>query len=169
MPFGLTNAPATFQGYINQILAEKLDVFVIVYLDNILIYTESEGKDYVQAIWWVLDQLWEHSLYANLKKCCFHQSEVRFLGYIIFHQGIRMEKEQIKAVRDWPEPQSVYDIQFFLGFANFYRQFIQGFSRLATPLTSMLKTASSAGPASENPEQDCQEIQVKDQGEKKPA
>ncbi len=113
MPFGLTNAPATFQGYINKILAEKLDVFVIVYLDYILIYTKSEGEEHVQAVRWVLDQLRKHSLYANLKKCRFHQDEVRFLGYIVFYQGIRMEEEQIKAVRDWPKPQSGHDIEVF--------------------------------------------------------
>ncbi len=72
MPFGLINAPAMFQDYINKILAEKLDVFVIVYLDDILIYTESEGEEHVQAVRWVLDQLRKHSLYANLKKCRFH-------------------------------------------------------------------------------------------------
>ncbi len=84
---------------------------------------------------------------------------MRFQGYIVSHQGIRMEEEQIKAVRDWPKPQSVYDIQVFLGFANFYRQFIQGFGRLATPLISMLKTTSAVS-------QGCKRIQVEDQGEK---
>ena len=72
MPFGLTNAPTTFQGYINKILAEKLDVFVIVYLDDILIYTKNESKGHVQAVYWVLDQLRKFSLYANLNKCQFH-------------------------------------------------------------------------------------------------
>ncbi len=91
-------------------------------------------------------------MYANLKKCRFHQDEVRFLGYIVSYQGIRMEEERIKAVRDWPKSQSVRDIQVFLGFANFYRRFIQGFSRLAAPLTSMLKATSVVGPA-ENLEQ----------------
>ena len=110
MLFGLTNALAMFQGYINRILAEKLDIFVIVYLDHILIYTESESKEHVQAVWWVLDKLRKYSLYANLKKCRFYQDEVRFLGYIFSHQGIRIEEKQIKAVRDWPEPQSVRDI-----------------------------------------------------------
>ncbi len=94
---------------------------------------------------------------------------MRFLGYIVSHQGIWIEEKQIKAVHDWPEPQSVRDIQIFLGFANFYWRFIQGFSRLAAPLTSMLKTASLVGSASENPEQSGQGIQVEDQGEKKPA
>ncbi len=85
MLFGLTNALAIFQNYINKILAEKLDVFVIVYLNDILIYTENKSKEYIQAVWWVLDQLQKHSLYANLKKCRFYQDEVRFLGYIVSH------------------------------------------------------------------------------------
>ncbi len=104
MPFGLINAPATFQGYINKILAEKLNIFVMMYLDDILIYTESEGEEHVQAVWWVLDQLWKYSLLANLKKCCFHQDEVRFLDYIVSHQCNQMEEKRIKAVRNWPEP-----------------------------------------------------------------
>ena len=120
MPFGLTNTPATFQGYINKILAEKLDVFVIVYLDDIFIYTEDESEGHVQAVRWVLDQLRKFSLYANLKKCRFHQEEIRFLGYIVSSRGICMEDERIRAVEQWPEPKSVRDIQVFLGFANFY-------------------------------------------------
>ena len=99
MPFGLTNAPATFQGYINKILAEKLDVFVIVYLDDIFIYTEDESKGHVQAVHWVLNQLQKFSLYANLKKCQFHQEEVRFLGYIVSLQGICIEDERNKVVK----------------------------------------------------------------------
>ncbi len=85
MPFGLTNTPATFQGYINKILAEKFDVFVIVYLDDILIYTENEGEEHVQAVRWVLDPLRKYSLYVKLKKCRFYQDEMRFLGYIVSH------------------------------------------------------------------------------------
>ena len=81
--FGLSNAPASFQRYVNKILAEKLDVFVIVYLDYILIYTENAGQSHMEAIRWVLGELRKHVLFANLKKCHFHQEEVRFLGYII--------------------------------------------------------------------------------------
>ena len=143
MPFDLTNAPASFQGYLNKIFAEKLDIFVIVYLDDILIYTDDDGDGHVSAVRWVLEQLRKFSLFANLKKCRFHQEEVRFLGYVVSSKGIRMEDERIKAVKQWPEPQSVRDIQVFLGFANFYRRFIQGFSRIAAPLTSMLKTLGS--------------------------
>ena len=72
MPFGLTNAPATFQRYVNKILAEKLDIFVIIYLDDILIYTEDPGPPHIKAVRWVLDQLRKYLLFANLKKYCFH-------------------------------------------------------------------------------------------------
>ena len=147
MPFGLSNAPASFQGYINKILAEKLDIFVIVYLDDILIYTEDQGQGHVEAVWWVLDLLRKNSLFANLKKCRFHKDEVRFLEYVVLSQGIRMKDERIEAVRNWPEPKSVRDIQVFIGFANFYRRFIRGFSKIAAPLTSMLKTTGSSDSA----------------------
>ena len=99
MPFGLTNAPASFQGYINKILAEKLDIFVIVYLDDILIYTNDDRDRHVSAVWWVLEQLRKFSLFANLKKCWFHQEEVQFLGEVVSSKGIRMEDERIKAVK----------------------------------------------------------------------
>ena len=144
MPFGLSNAPASFQGYINKILAEKLDVFVIVYLDDILIYTEDERQGHVEAVRWVLDLLRKNGLFANLKKCRFHQDEVRFLRYVVSAQRVRMEDERIEAVRNWTEPKSVRDIQVFLGFANFYQRFIQGFSKIARPLTLMLKTTQKA-------------------------
>ena len=144
MPFGLSNAPATFQGYVNKILAEKLDIFVIVYLDDILIYTKDPSQPHVEAVRWVLDQLRKYSLFANLKKCHFHQDEVCFLGYVVSSKGINMEAEQIEVIRKWPELKLVRDIQVFLGFANFYCRFIKGFSKIATLLTSMLKTTMSA-------------------------
>ena len=110
MPFGLSNAPASFQGYINKILAEKLDIFVVVYLDDILIYTEDPGQAHVEAVRWVLDQLRKHGLFANLKKCRFHQDEVRFLGFVVLSARIWMEEKKIVAVKTWPKPQSVRDI-----------------------------------------------------------
>ncbi len=144
MPFGLSNAPASFQGYINKILTEKLDIFVVMYLDDILIYTEDPGRPHVDGVRWVLEQLQKHGLYANLKKCQFHEDEVRFLGFVVSAQRIRIEEEKSEAVRDWPEPQSIRDIQMFLGFANFYRRFIKNFSRIAAPLTSMLRTTNES-------------------------
>ena len=104
----------------------------------------------MDAIRWVLDQLQKYGLFANLKKSRFHQDKVQFLGYIVSAQGIQMEEEKIKAIRAWPEPQSIRDFQVFLGFANFYRRFIKGFSKIAILLTSMLKTTAPstlAGPA----------------------
>ena len=144
IPFGLSNIPASFQGYINKILAEKLNIFVIVYLDDIFIYTEDQSQGHVEAVRWVLDLLRKNGLFANLKKCRFHKDEVRFLGYVVSSQGIRMEDERIEAVKNWPEPKSVQDIQVFIGFANFYQRFIGGFSKIAAPLTSMLKTTGSS-------------------------
>ena len=140
MLFGLSNAPTIFQGYINKILAEKLDIFVIVYLDDILIYTKDLGQPHIEAVRWVLDQLQKYSLLANLTKCHFHQDEVHFLEYIISSKRINMEVEQIEMVKKWPEPKSVQDIQGFLSFGNFYYLFIKSFSKIVVPLTSMLKT-----------------------------
>ena len=91
---------------------------------------------------WVLDQLRKYLVFANLKKCCFHQDEVCFLGYIVSSKSISIEVKKIEVVRKWFELKSVWNIQVFLGFANFYRQFIQGFSRIAALLTSILKTTN---------------------------
>ena len=94
-----------------------------------------------------MEQLRKFSLYANLKKCRFHQDKVWFFGYVVSSKGIRMEDKRIEAVKQWPEPQSVRDIQVFLGFANFYRRFIQGFSRIAALLTPMLISSVSTEPS----------------------
>ena len=120
MSFGLSNAPTTFQRYVNKILAEKLDIFVIVYLDDILIYIKHLGQPHVEAVRWILDQLRKYSLFTNLKKYCFHQDEIHFLGYVVSFKGISMEVKIIEVIKIWPEPKLVQDIQVFLGFANFY-------------------------------------------------
>ena len=144
MPFGLSNAPVSFQGYINKILAKKLNIFVIVYLDDILIYTEDLGKAHVDTIQWVLKELRKNGPFANFKKFRFHKDEVRFLEYVISAQGVRMEEERIDIVKNWLEPKSIYDIQVFLGFANFYCCFIHGFSRITASLTSILKMSPTS-------------------------
>ena len=105
-----------------------------------LIYTEDLGQPHVDAVRWVLEQLRKHGLLANLKKCRFYQDKVRFLGFVVSSQGIRMEEEKIEAIKASAEPKSVRDIQVLLRFANFYRRFIKGFSKIAAPLTYMLKT-----------------------------
>ena len=100
MPFDLSNILVTFQKYINKILTEKLDIFVIVYLDDILIYTKDLGQPHVEAVCWVLDQLQKHFLFANLKKCQFYQDEVCFLKYVILLKRISMEAEKIKIIKN---------------------------------------------------------------------
>ena len=124
MFFGLCNTPATFQRYVNKILVEKLDIFIIIYLDNILIYTKYLSQPQVEAMHWVLDQLRKYSIFDNLKKCHFHLDEICFLKYVVSSKEINMKVEQIEVVKKWPEVKSVWDIQVFLGFANFYWQFI---------------------------------------------
>ena len=139
MSFWLSNVPASFQGYINKILVKKLDIFIIVYLDDIFIYTKDPSQTHANVVWWFLKELKKNGLFANLKKCRFHKDKVRFLGYVVSAQKGRIEEEKIDTVKNWPEPKSIYNIQVFLGFANFYRCFIQGFSRIAAPLISMLR------------------------------
>ena len=142
MLFDLSNAPARFQGYIKKILAQKLEIFVIVHLDNIQVYTEDAGQPHMGAVRCFPEQLRKHSLYANLKNCRFHQDEVWFLGFVVSDQGIRIEEERIEAVKVWAKPKSVRDIKVFLGFANFCRRFIKSFSKIAAPLTFILKTTA---------------------------
>lgn len=101
-PFQLSNALASFQGYINKILAKRLNIFVIVYLGDILIYTKDPGQGHVIDVRWVLDILRKHGLFANLKKCCFHKDKVCFLGYVMWAPGVRMEDERIEVVKNWP-------------------------------------------------------------------
>ena len=151
IPFRLSNTPASFQDYINKILAEKLDIFVIVYLDDILIYTENQGQGHIEVVRWVLDLLRKNGLFANLKKCWFYKDKIQFLGYVVSSQGIRIKDERIKAIKNWPEPKSVRDIQVFISFVNFYQYFIQGFSKIAAPLTLMVKTTESLNLAPRRP------------------
>ena len=110
MLFGLSNAPASFQSYINKILAEKLNIFVLFYLDDIFIYNKDPGQAHVNAVQWVLKDLRKNSLFANLKKCHFHKDKVCFLGYVVSVQEVQMEEEKIEVVKNWPKPKSIHDI-----------------------------------------------------------
>ncbi len=138
MPYGLSNSPSVFQGFMNEVFREFLHQFVIVYIDDILIYSRNlaEHRHHVTQ---VLEQLRKHHLYLKLEKCEFHRPTVQFLGYIVSADGIQMDQGKVQAIRDWPQPQSVKELQRFFGFANFYRRFIQNFSFLSAPLTSMLR------------------------------
>ena len=133
MPFGLTNAPTTFQALINTTLCEYLDIFVTAYLDDILIYTKSTLKEHIQAVKKVFKALQEADIRLQLDKCKFHVKTVKFLESIITTNGIQMDKEKVKAIREWPEPKNLKEVQAFLGFANFYQRFIQRYSQICTP------------------------------------
>ncbi len=136
MPFGLTNAPAVFQHLMNDIFREYMDEFVVVYIDDILIFSKNQdGHD--KHVRLVLVMLREHGLYAKLEKCEFDKSSVAFLSYVISPDGIFMDKSKVETIQCWATPSSVKDVQCFLGFANFYLRFIKGYSKITTPLTTL--------------------------------
>ncbi len=141
MPFGLVNSPSVFQSFINDVFREMLDHYVIVYIDDILIYSETLQK-HIQHVRSVLQRLIKYQLYAKLEKCEFHTTSVAFLGYIISQEGVAMDEGKVNAVLNWPLPSNIKKLQRFLGFANFYRRFIRGFSSIAAPLTNMTKKGS---------------------------
>ena len=136
MPFGLTNAPATFQRFMNDIFSDMLDVCVIVYLDDILIYSDNPElhRKHVRE---VLRCLQENSLYARANKCNFYEDTVKYLGYILSPMGLTMDPVKVQTIQDWPEPRKVKDVQSFLGFANFYHRFIHKYSEIVVPLRQL--------------------------------
>jgi transposase InsO family protein len=138
MPFGLANAPSTFQHYVNDVLRSFLDIFCTAYIDDILIYSDNL-KDHRKHVRSVLQALREAGLQLDVDKCEFHQTEVLYLGLLISTEGIRMDPAKIKTVLEWEPPKNVKDVQSFIGFANFYRRFIQGFSKIVTPLIALTR------------------------------
>jgi hypothetical protein len=138
MPFGLTNAPSTFQRLMDHVLAGLIDKGVIVYIDDILIYSDNL-EDHIKMVREVLARLQKHKLAAELEKCSFHVQEVEFLGHILNGKGMRMEEAKIKEIVEWPTPRSVKEVQSFLGFCNFYRRFIRHFARIARPIHDLTK------------------------------
>jgi len=142
MPFGLTNVPAMFQAYIDNWLWPYIDDFTVCYLDNILIYStnEKEHEDHVRK---VLQRLQEFGLYCKAEKCQFGVREDGFLGFVINSVGIGMESDRISTIEDWPTPESVQVVQVLLGFANFYRRFIQKYAKVTALISNLLKTQGS--------------------------
>ena len=138
MPFGLTNAPATFQALMNDVLRPFLDKFAVVYLDDILVYSRTV-EEHVAHLRQVLSALRDNKLYGKASKCEFERPEVEYLGHVVGGGEIRMDPHKLQAVRDWPTPQKVRDIQSFLGFANYYRRFIEGYADVAAKLTQLTK------------------------------
>jgi hypothetical protein len=138
MLFGLTNAPAHFMYLMNSIFMPELDKFVVVFIDDILIYSKSE-EEHAQHLWVILQRLWDHQLYAKFSKCAFWLKEVSFLGYVISAGGIAIDPSKVQEVLDWKSRKSVTQIRSFLGLAGYYRRFIPSFFKIAKPMTQLLE------------------------------
>ena len=138
MPFGLTNAPAAFMDLMNRIFRPYLDQFVIVFIDDILIYSGSE-EEHAEHLRIVLQILREHRLYAKLSKCQFWLDSVAFLGHIVSAEGVSVDPQKVEAILNWKPPTSVTEIRSFLGLAGYYRKFVEGFSKIAAPLTRLTR------------------------------
>nr|ABA96940.1 retrotransposon protein, putative, Ty3-gypsy subclass [Oryza sativa Japonica Group] len=138
MSFGLTNAPAFFMNLMNKVFMEFLDKFVVVFIDDILIYSKSE-EEHEQHLRLVLEKLKEHQLYAKFSKCDFWLKEVQFLGHIVNAQGVAVDPANVESVTEWTPPRTVTQVRSFLGLAGYYRRFIENFSKIAKPMTQLLK------------------------------
>lgn len=138
MPFGSTNAPSTFMRLMNRVLRTFIGKFVVVYFDNILIYSKT-FEELVEHIRCVLAVLREEKLYANKEKCTFCTDKVVFLGFVVSGQGVEVDEEKVTAIREWMPLQNVSQVRSFLGLAGFYRRFVKDFSTIAAPMNELTK------------------------------
>ena len=136
MPFGLTNAPATFMTLMNDVMGPLLDKCVIVYLDDILIFSQNE-QEHEKHLRQVLELLRQHKLYGKASKCEFFKESIEFLGHVISAEGIAVDPNKIQVIKEWPTPRHVKDIQAFLGLCNYYWRFVENYSKTATPLSDL--------------------------------
>ena len=141
MSFGLTNAPTYFMYLMNKVFMDYLDKFVVVFVDDILVFSRSE-EEHEEHLRLVLQRLRENQLYAKLSKCEFWLKEVSFLGHVISEGGVSVDPGKVKDVLEWEAPQNVSEIRSFLGMAGYYRRFIEGFSKIARPMTKLLEKGS---------------------------
>ena len=137
MSFGLTNAPAYFMYLMNKVFMEYLDKFVVVFIDDILVYSKNE-EEHEGHLRLVLQKLREHQLYAKFSKCEFWLKEVSFLSHIISNGGVVVDPKKVRDVFSWKPPQDVNEIWSFLAMAGYYRRFIKRFSKIAKPMTALL-------------------------------
>jgi hypothetical protein len=137
MSFGLTNAPAYFMYLMNSVFMDYLDTFVVVFIDDILVYSQNE-QEHEEHLRKVLQRLRDYQLYAKLSKCEFWISEVLFLGHIINQEGLVVDPKKVAAILDWKAPKDARGIKSFIGMASYYRRFIEGFSKIAKPMTALL-------------------------------
>ncbi|CAL1390463.1 unnamed protein product [Linum trigynum] len=138
MPFGLSNAPSTFMRLMNQVLRPFIGSFVVVYFDDILIYSKTK-EEHLEQLRQVLQVLHENKLYVNLKKCTFYTDQLLFLGFVVGEHGVQVDEDKVHAIRSWPAPTTVSEVRSFHGLATFYRRFVRNFSTIAAPITECLK------------------------------
>jgi len=138
MPFGLTNAPSTFMKLMNHVLRPYIGVCVVVYFDDILVYSKSI-EEHAHHLSQVLHTLLQNELYAKMSKCTWCVDEVVFLGFVVGKFGIKVDESKIKAIKDWPTPKNVSEVRSFHGLAGFYRRFVKDFSTIASPLNNLVK------------------------------
>ena len=138
MPFGLSNAPSTFMRFMNHILESCIGNFVVVYFDDILIYSKN-SMEHLEHLRQLFSILREQRLFVNLKKCDFYVERIIFIGYVVTKDGIEMDRSKIEAITNWPTPSSIHDVKSFRGLVSFYRRFIRGFSSIMAPITECLK------------------------------
>ncbi|GJU77793.1 putative reverse transcriptase domain-containing protein [Tanacetum coccineum] len=136
MPFGLTNAPTVFMDLMNWVCKPYLDKFVIIFIDDILIYSKSK-EEHAEHIKLILELLKKEELYAKFSKCNFWLSKVQFLGHVIDSEGIHVDPAKIESIKNWVSPKTLIEIRQFLGLAGYYRRFIEGFSKIAKPMTKL--------------------------------
>eukprot|EP00253_Pinus_taeda_P028904 PITA_28904 len=134
VPFNLTNAPTTFMCLMNSVFHPYMDKFVIVFIDDILVYSKNE-EDYAEHLAILLRLLREHQFYDKLSKCNFFQTEVHYLGHVVSKEGIVVVPEKIRAIMEWETPKNVDVVRSFMGLASYYRRSIKNFSRIAYPIT----------------------------------
>jgi hypothetical protein len=137
--FGLTNAPAYFMNMMNKVLMDELDKCVVVFIDDILVFSKT-AEDHEEHLRIVLEKLKQQQLYAKFSKCEFWMEEVAFLGHVLSAEGVVVDPSKIEAVSKWQSSKSVIEIRSFLGLAGYYRQFIENFSKIAKPMTELLKS-----------------------------
>jgi len=138
LPFELTNAPAAFMDLMNRVFREFINQCVVVFIDDILIYSRSR-EEHEKHLRTILQILRENKLYGNLKKCEFWLEEVPFLGHVVSKDGVSVDPSRVEAVVNWARPPTIRETRSFLGLAGYYRRFVEGFSSLVAPLTRLTK------------------------------